>query len=123
MHMPATDIDRRLLASQRLNALGGTVSVVPLYKVVIEGRRVETLVDESFAVWGFVATRWLRASGREAAEREGLALVWKELHARRSVLNSDAAPPELALEEISEANVMPAVQPGFVCYPEDHEAG
>jgi hypothetical protein len=95
---------------------------VPLYKVVIEGRRVETLVDDSFAVLGFVATRWLRASGREAAEREGLALVWNELHARRSILNSEDAPPELVLDEISEANEMPAVQPGFAWYPEDEQA-
>ena len=95
---------------------------MPLYKVVIEGRRVETLVDDSLALLGFVATRWLRATGREAAERDGLALVWKELHARRAVLNSDGAPPELALEEISEASEMPATQPGFVWFPEDGEA-
>ena len=92
---------------------------MPLYRVVIEGRRVETVVDDSFAILGFVATRWLRARDREAAEREGLALVWKELHARRSVLNSDGTPPELVLEDISEANEMPAVQPGFAWYPED----
>jgi hypothetical protein len=43
--------------------------VVPLYKLVIEGRGVETLVDDSLAVLGFVATRWLRASGPDVAER------------------------------------------------------
>ncbi len=94
---------------------------MPLYRVVIEGRRVETLVDNSFTVLGFVATRWLRASDREAAEREGLALVWKELHARRAVLNSEGAPPELSLEEVTEASEMPTTQPGFVWYPEDEE--
>jgi hypothetical protein len=35
------------------------------------------------------------------------------------VLNADASPPELVLEEICEASEMPAVQPGFAWYPED----
>ena len=83
---------------------------------------METLVDDSFAVLGFVATRWLRASGREAAEREGLALVWKESNARRSIMNSDGAPPKLVLEEIRKANEMPTVQPGFAWYREEQQA-
>ena len=96
---------------------------VPLYKLVIEGRGVETLIDDSVAVLGFVATRWLRASDPEAAEREGFALVRRELLARGSVLNSDASPPELTLEEICEASEMPTVQPGFAWYPEDEQPG
>jgi hypothetical protein len=95
---------------------------VPLYKVVVEGRGVETLVDDSVAVLGFVAMRWVRASGREAAEREGLALVRNELYARRSILNSDGAPPELVIEEVSEAHEMPAIQPGFAWYPDNEQA-
>src|SRR5688500_8763428 len=113
-----------LLCPQRTGWVGrGTGGIVPLYWVVVEGRRVETLVDDCFAWLGSVATRWLRASGREAAGREGLALVWKELHARRAVVNSDATPPELVLEAVIEAGGMPDVEPGFVWYREDEEAG
>jgi hypothetical protein len=94
---------------------------MPLFKVVVEGRRVETIVDGSRSVLGFIATRWVQADDRDSAQRRGLADVRKEMKARRVVLNSDAAPPELTVEDVSEASELPATQPGFVWYPEGED--
>jgi hypothetical protein len=94
---------------------------VPLFKIVVEGRGVKTVLDDKPAVLGFMATRWVHARDRDAASRQGLALVWTELNARCALQDPERGLPELALEEVSEADEMPAAQPGFVWYPDDEE--
>ena len=97
---------------------------MPLFKIVVEGRRVNTVLDHKRAVLGFIATRWVHAHDRDAAAREGLARVWTELNGRRLLEDPDASLPELTLEEVSEADEIPTVPPGFVWYPDgEDEAG
>ncbi len=82
---------------------------------------MEARVDDRPVVWGFFATRWVQAADGYSAGRDGLAQVWKELYVRAVVLNSEAAPPELSIEDVSEVSEMPSAPPGFVWFPEDEE--
>jgi hypothetical protein len=56
---------------------------VTMYKVLVEGRRIETVIDDARTVLGFVVTRWVHAESPAAAAREGVALITRELYARR----------------------------------------
>ena len=92
-----------------------------LYRVFVEGRRIETVVDNARSMMGFYATRWVNAESPAAAAKEGVAVITRELYAGRPILNADDEPLELIVEGVSEATEAPATPPGFVWYPEGGE--
>lgn len=93
-----------------------------LYRVSIEGRRIETVFDDAPSVMGFIVTRWVQAESPGAAAREAVAVITRELYARGPILNSDDGPLDLSIEDVSEATEAPSAPPGFVWYPEDEES-
>jgi hypothetical protein len=90
---------------------------VPLYKVIVEGRRCLMSLDSVAKRIGFFATRF--QEGADAAEASARAIdsVCAELHGR--LLNGLDDPPVFSIDTLVEVDRVGKPNAGFTFYPDE----
>jgi hypothetical protein len=86
-----------------------------LFEVTIIGRRLWIEVDGSLRCVGFRVSRVIDAIDADDAANQALVQVRAEPKARGI---AGRPPPELSVERVAAAASKPAVQPGFLFFPD-----
>jgi hypothetical protein len=89
---------------------------MPTYAVLIDASNFLINMDGETAKRGFFTTRVVEASDPRAAEYAAVQLLREDQDLRSIVLNAKDDPPVMDVQEISEVEAMPEVQPGKIWY-------
>ena len=95
------------------------------YRTILRGENILMDAKGAKRKCGFFATRCIEAETPAEAESKSLALVLNDPELRPSMLNKDADPPVIVLEESEELKQFDDSDipgSGYTFYPEDAEA-
>lgn len=88
---------------------------MPTFRVLVHGRGHWISVDDDLQRVEFYVARVLEADSAHAASERALELVRRDPRARPM---PDYPPPTITVAEVSPADAVPEVQPGFAFYPD-----
>ena len=88
---------------------------MPTFRVLVRGRGHWISVDDDLQRVEFYVARVLEAATASAASRRALELVRRDPRAQPM---PDYPPPTITVAEVTPADTVPEVQPGFAFYPD-----